>query len=131
MRSTITIRVCSVLVGFAVAMASGFALGQADPFHDAGGKIRGDMYWPSKAATRHIETARGYAQDFQTYVAKTPKLEPSVVADVKVQLGHYLDDAAKHLATMKKDFAKVSHVKPMASRDDSAELFVLAMGFRG
>jgi 23S rRNA U2552 (ribose-2'-O)-methylase RlmE/FtsJ len=25
----------------------------------------------------------------------------------------------------------VRHVKPMASRDDSAELFVLAMGFRG
>jgi 23S rRNA (uridine2552-2'-O)-methyltransferase len=35
------------------------------------------------------------------------------------------------LAMMKKDFAKVVHVKPMASRDDSAELFVLAKGFRG
>jgi 23S rRNA (uridine2552-2'-O)-methyltransferase len=35
------------------------------------------------------------------------------------------------LAMMKKDFAIVRHVKPMASRDDSAELFVLATGFRG
>jgi 23S rRNA (uridine2552-2'-O)-methyltransferase len=35
------------------------------------------------------------------------------------------------LKTMKKDFSSVRHVKPMASRDDSAELFVLAMGFRG
>jgi 23S rRNA (uridine2552-2'-O)-methyltransferase len=35
------------------------------------------------------------------------------------------------LAMMKKDFAVVRHVKPMASRDDSAELFVLATGFRG
>ncbi len=35
------------------------------------------------------------------------------------------------LALMKKDFSSVRHVKPMASRDDSAELFVLAMGFRG
>ena len=35
------------------------------------------------------------------------------------------------LKLMKKDFATVRHVKPMASRDDSAELFVLAMGFRG
>ncbi|MCA3573326.1 MAG: RlmE family RNA methyltransferase [Aestuariivirga sp.] len=34
------------------------------------------------------------------------------------------------LKLMKKDFASVRHVKPMASRDDSAELFVLAMGFR-
>ena len=35
------------------------------------------------------------------------------------------------LKQMKKDFASVRHVKPMSSRDDSAELFVLAMGFRG
>ena len=35
------------------------------------------------------------------------------------------------LTLMKKDFANVRHVKPMASRDDSAELFVLATGFRG
>jgi 23S rRNA (uridine2552-2'-O)-methyltransferase len=35
------------------------------------------------------------------------------------------------LTMMKKDFASVRHVKPMASRDDSAELFVLAMGYRG
>ncbi len=35
------------------------------------------------------------------------------------------------LALMKKDFRVVRHVKPMASRDDSAELFVLAIGFRG
>ena len=35
------------------------------------------------------------------------------------------------LSAMKKDFATVRHVKPMASRDDSAELFVLATGFRG
>jgi 23S rRNA (uridine2552-2'-O)-methyltransferase len=35
------------------------------------------------------------------------------------------------LAMMKKDFRVVRHVKPMASRDDSAELFVLASGFRG
>ena len=35
------------------------------------------------------------------------------------------------LKLLKKDFATVRHVKPMASRDDSAELFVLATGFRG
>ena len=32
---------------------------------------------------------------------------------------------------MKRDFAMVRHVKPKASRSDSAELFVLASGFRG
>ena len=35
------------------------------------------------------------------------------------------------LTLMKKDFTSVRHVKPVSSRDGSAELFVLAMGFRG
>jgi 23S rRNA (uridine2552-2'-O)-methyltransferase len=34
------------------------------------------------------------------------------------------------LANLKRDFAKVVHVKPPASRADSAELYVLATGFR-
>ena len=35
------------------------------------------------------------------------------------------------LAGLKRDFATVRHVKPAASRSDSAELYVLATGFRG
>jgi 23S rRNA (uridine2552-2'-O)-methyltransferase len=35
------------------------------------------------------------------------------------------------LAALKRDFASVKHVKPAASRTDSAELYVLATGFRG
>lgn len=35
------------------------------------------------------------------------------------------------LKTLKRDFATVKHVKPAASRSDSAELYVLAQGFRG
>jgi len=35
------------------------------------------------------------------------------------------------LAALKHDFASVKHVKPAASRTDSAELYVLASGFRG
>lgn len=35
------------------------------------------------------------------------------------------------LARLKRDFASVRHVKPQASRTGSAELYVLATGFRG
>jgi len=35
------------------------------------------------------------------------------------------------LARLKRDFVSVKHVKPAASRTDSAELYLLAMGFRG
>jgi 23S rRNA (uridine2552-2'-O)-methyltransferase len=38
---------------------------------------------------------------------------------------------AKFLAELKRDFANVKHVKPPASRTDSAELYLLARGFRG
>ena len=37
----------------------------------------------------------------------------------------------KLLADLKRDFAKVQHVKPPASRADSPELYLLATGFRG
>ena len=35
------------------------------------------------------------------------------------------------LASLKREFATVRHIKPKASRADSAELYVLATGFRG
>jgi len=35
------------------------------------------------------------------------------------------------LAELKRDFSSVKHVKPPASRGDSAELYLLAKGFRG
>jgi 23S rRNA (uridine2552-2'-O)-methyltransferase len=35
------------------------------------------------------------------------------------------------LAQLKRDFASVKHVKPAASRSDSAELYLMATGFRG
>jgi 23S rRNA (uridine2552-2'-O)-methyltransferase len=38
---------------------------------------------------------------------------------------------ASLLAELKRDFSSVKHVKPPASRSDSAELYLLAQGFRG
>ena len=38
---------------------------------------------------------------------------------------------AELLAQLKRDFSTVRHVKPTASRQDSSERYVLAMGFRG
>ena len=35
------------------------------------------------------------------------------------------------LTALKQDFARVNHVKPAASRADSAEMYLVATGFRG
>ena len=63
------------------------------------------------------------AHDFARQV-----LKPGGTFLAKVLRGGTEGDLLKQL---KLDFTKVMHVKPMASRDDSAELFVLAMGCRG
>jgi 23S rRNA (uridine2552-2'-O)-methyltransferase len=55
-------------------------------------------------------------------------LKPGGTYLAKVLRGGTEGDLLKHL---KRDFTTVRHVKPLASRDDSAELFVLATGFRG
>ena len=105
---TTTIRVLFVTAAVAalsIVAFPGKVHAQASGFQDAGAKIRGDVYWPGRASSRYIESARNYAQDVQTYVAKAPQPEPSVVKEFKMELGRYLDDAQKHLATMKKDLA--------------------------
>ena len=92
------------LTGLILTAAPYSAWAQSTGFQDAGAKIRSDVYWPGRASGRYIESARNYAQEVQTYVAKAPKPEPSVVKDIKSELGHYLDEANKHLTAMKKDF---------------------------
>ncbi len=56
-----------------------------------------------------------------------------VLAPDGVFLAKVLQGGAEHrlLAAMKKHFRTVRHAKPPASRSDSAEMYVIAMGFRG
>jgi 23S rRNA (uridine2552-2'-O)-methyltransferase len=66
-----------------------------------------------------VETAAAFACDVLkpggTFLAKT--FQSGADADL--------------LAQLKRDFVTVRHVKPAASRQDSSERYVLAMGFRG
>ena len=66
-----------------------------------------------------VETAAAFASEVLnpggTFVAKV--FQSGADADLVAQL--------------KRDFASVRHVKPAASRQDSSERYVLAMGFRG
>jgi 23S rRNA (uridine2552-2'-O)-methyltransferase len=55
-------------------------------------------------------------------------LAPGGTFIAKVLQGGATGDLLKRL---KRDFAEVRHVKPPASRKDSAEIYVVALGFRG
>jgi flagellar motility protein MotE (MotC chaperone) len=95
------------LVSLALAIVAGLVLAASPSVGlaqgPAGRKVTGEAYWPSKATRHRVQTARNYAYEFQTYVQNVPKPEPSVVKDIKTELGRYLDEGQKHLATMKKD----------------------------
>lgn len=65
------------------------------------------------------ETAYDFAKDV---------LKPKGAFVAKVLQGGATGELLKLL---KRDFAEVKHVKPPASRSDSAEIYVVALGFRG
>src|SRR5262249_10315380 len=104
-RKLFSLAAITVIGGFAVTVALQVVWAQATGFGSAGWKQGVDNYWPAHASGRYIQSARYYAQSVQTYVAKATKLEPSVVKEIKSELGRYLDDGQKHLTAMKKDFA--------------------------
>jgi 23S rRNA (uridine2552-2'-O)-methyltransferase len=56
-----------------------------------------------------------------------------VLAPGGVFVAKVLQGGTEHqlLAGLKRDFRVVRHVKPAASRSDSAELYLLATGYRG
>jgi 23S rRNA (uridine2552-2'-O)-methyltransferase len=88
--------------------------------------VLSDMAAPTTGhrATDHLRTMAlcEAAADFARDV-----LKPGGTLLAKVFQGGTEDTLLKAL---KRDFAKVRHVKPAASRVDSAELYLLAMGFR-
>jgi hypothetical protein len=98
-----------ILVGTVTAVAISL-VASADLWaqKDATSKSRGEHsvpFWSSKASSRRITHARDYARDFHGYIVANPKPDPAVVKEVTKEIGANLDEAKKHLAQLKKDFA--------------------------
>jgi len=106
MNATFRSLVVTVVVGaLSIITSPTESLAQATGFGSAGWKQGVNAYWPAQASGRYIESARNYAQTIQPILAAPTPPEPSVVREFKTELGRYLDDAQKHIASMKKDFA--------------------------
>ncbi len=95
-----------------------------------GGLADGVMSDMAANATGHRQTDHlrivGLAELAADFAAST--LAPGGFFLAKVLQG---GSEGELLARLKRDFATVRHLKPKASRADSAELYVLATGFRG
>ncbi|MFB3054495.1 MAG: RlmE family RNA methyltransferase [Alphaproteobacteria bacterium] len=89
--------------------------------------VLSDMAAPATghAATDHL---RVMALLDAAYAFAREVLKPGGVFVGKVLRGGTEKDL---LDSLKRDFRTVRHVKPPASRKDSAEIFVIAMGYRG
>ncbi len=89
--------------------------------------VLSDMAAP---ATGHAKTdhLRIMALAETAYAFAAEVLAPGGVFVAKVFQGGAERDL---LAALKRDFAEVKHVKPEASRAESAEVYVVALGFRG
>ncbi len=81
--------------------------------------------------------AMGHRKTDHLKIVALVELAAAFARDVMAQGGFFLAKVlqggteAALLAELKRDFTTVRHVKPQASRADSAELYVLATGFRG
>jgi 23S rRNA (uridine2552-2'-O)-methyltransferase len=81
--------------------------------------------------------ATGHRQTDHLRIMALAEAAADFARDVLAQGGVFLckvlqgGTEAALLAELKRDFATVKHVKPPASRSDSAELYLLARGFRG
>jgi 23S rRNA (uridine2552-2'-O)-methyltransferase len=89
--------------------------------------VLSDMAAPATghAQTDHLRIMRLVEE---AYVFAAEVLAPGGAFVAKVLQG---GTEAALLDTLKRAFAKVRHVKPPASRADSAELYLVATGFRG
>lgn len=80
--------------------------------------------------------ATGHKKTDQLRIIGLVELAADFACEVLAESGTFLAKVFqggtenKLLARLKRDFAVVRHVKPQASRTGSAELYVLAMGFR-
>ncbi len=80
--------------------------------------------------------AMGHKQTDHLRIVALAELAADFAMDVLAPAGFFVAKVLQGgtegelLARLKRDFATVRHVKPAASRADSAELYVLATGFR-
>ncbi len=109
-------------------------------FHDpeAPGQLREWLGGPADGVlTDMAANATGHRKTDQLRIVGLVELAAEFASEVLAPGGFFLAKVLQGgaegelLARLKREFASVRHLKPKASRADSAELYLLATGFRG
>jgi 23S rRNA (uridine2552-2'-O)-methyltransferase len=109
-------------------------------FHDAESpaRLRELLGGPADGVLSDMAAnATGHRKTDQLRIMGLVELAADFAAEVLARGGYFLTKVLQGgaesdlLARLKREFAAVRHVKPKASRADSAELYLLATGFRG
>jgi hypothetical protein len=74
---------------------------------DAGAKMRGEFGVFGNSASRSMQNARAYYQDYRAYVQSVPaqNINPEVAKHVSDGIGDYIEKSQKHMAWMRKQAA--------------------------
>jgi 23S rRNA (uridine2552-2'-O)-methyltransferase len=107
-------------------------------FHSAPGALKGMMGGPADVVLSDMAAnATGHARTDHLKIMALVEAAADFARGVLAPGGTFLAKVlqggteAALLASLKRDYKSVKHVKPPASRADSAELYLLATGFRG
>jgi 23S rRNA (uridine2552-2'-O)-methyltransferase len=105
---------------------------------DAPDRLRAMLGGPADAVMSDMAAnATGHRQTDHLRIVALAELAAEFACEVLAPGGFFVAKVlqggteSQLLTRLKRDFATVRHVKPAASRKDSAELYVLATGFRG
>lgn len=92
-----------MLAAVTLIAANGIALAQ----RDAGAKMRGEFGVSGNAASRSMQGARAYYQDYRAYVQTVPQqqVNPVVARHISDAIGDYIEKSQKHMAWMRKQAA--------------------------
>jgi hypothetical protein len=105
--------IIAVLAAVAAVYVSTNAMAQS--YLDASSKMRGD--YGARSASRSMQSARGYSQDYRQYAQSAPKVETEVAKDTTDAIGNYITKAQKHMAWMRAEARKAGDKETLTSLD--------------
>jgi hypothetical protein len=100
----------------ALVVVSAATSALAQSYLDGSAKSRGD--YGQSSASRSLNSARGYTQDYRKYASSVQTVDPEVARDAADSIGSYITKAQKHFAWMRAQADKAGDKETLASLNE-------------